>query len=77
MIALIALFCVLGLFTGWALWDLCVALGLVEGQHTASMYIKRRVREKKWHKLLLALIIVTGAAYGAAYLLLHLIAQVI
>jgi len=77
MIALIALFFVLGVFVVWAIYDFLVSIRLIPGQHTASMYIKRWVREKKWHKLVLALSIVTGAAYGAAYLLLHLIAQVI
>lgn len=77
MIALIALFVVLGLFLAWVAWDFAVSRGWIKGQHTASMYIKAWVREKPWHKVLLAVLIVGAAAYGAAYLLLHLIAQVI
>jgi hypothetical protein len=77
MIALFALGFVLGAFVVWILWDLLVSYGVIPGQHTASKDIKAWVRRSRWHKILLALSIVTGAAYGAAYLLLHLIAQVI
>lgn len=77
MIALLALFAVLGLFVLWAVYDFLVSIGVVKGQHTASMYIKHWVKEKEWHKVLLAVVIVGLAGYGSAYLLLHLIAQVI
>lgn len=77
MFALWSLFVVLGLFLAWCGYDFSVSRGWVPHEHTASMYIRRWVNSKPPHKWVLAFLIVEAAAFGAAYLLLHLVAQVI
>lgn len=77
MFALYSLFAVLLMFLAWAGYDFAVSRGWVKNEHTASMYIRHWVNSRPLHKILLAFVIVTGASWGAAYLLLHLIAQVI
>lgn len=77
MFALWSLFAVIGLFLAWAGYDFAVSRGWVKNEHTASMYIRRWVNSNPLHKILLAFMIVSVAAWGSAYLLMHLIAQVI
>lgn len=73
MNALISLGVIVSVFVAWCVYDFTVSIRLWPGQHTASMYLRRWIKAKSWHKIAVAFVLVDGALY----LILHLVLQVV